>query len=48
MESSAAGIGRSTVKGLAKYGAEVVAFSRTEADLQSLKQEVSVYLWSAR
>lgn len=38
---SAAGIGRATARALAKYGAEVVAFSRTEADLQSLKQEVS-------
>ena len=34
------GIGRATVKALTEYGAEVVAFSRTEHDLLSLKQEV--------
>lgn len=35
------GIGRATVKTLAQCGAEVIALSRTEADLLSLKQEVS-------
>lgn len=35
-----AGIGRATVKALAQYGAEVIALSRTQADLDSLKQEV--------
>lgn len=34
-----AGIGRATVKALAQYGAEVIALSRTQADLDSLKQE---------
>ena len=29
------------VKALAQCGAEVIAFSRTQADLDSLKQEVS-------
>ena len=35
------GIGRATVKTLVQCGAEVIALSRTEADLLSLKQEVS-------
>ncbi len=35
------GIGRATVKALASYGAEVLAFSRTAADLESLNEEVS-------
>ena len=35
------GIGRATVKTLVQCGAEVIAVSRTEADLLSLKQEVS-------
>ena len=35
-----AGIGRAVVKALAQCGAEVIAFSRTQADLDSLKQEV--------
>ena len=34
------GIGRATVKGLVECGAEVVALSRTEADLESLKEEL--------
>lgn len=34
------GIGRATAKALAGFGAEVIAFSRTQADLDSLKQEV--------
>ncbi|XP_033630360.1 L-xylulose reductase-like isoform X2 [Asterias rubens] len=34
------GIGRGTAKMLAKCGAEVFALSRTQADLDSLKQEV--------
>ena len=34
------GIGRATVKALVHFGAEVVAFSRTEDDLLTLKQEV--------
>ena len=40
-----AGIGRAVVKALAQCGAEVIAFSRTQADLDSLKTEVrlSVY-----
>ena len=37
------GIGRATAKALAGYGAEVIAFSRTQADLDSLKQEVHGY-----
>ena len=36
------GIGRAVVKALAQCGAEVIAFSRTQADLDSLKQEVCV------
>ena len=35
------GIGRAVVKALAECDAEVIAFSRTLADLDSLKQEVS-------
>lgn len=35
-----AGIGRAIVKALAKYGARVIALSRTQADLDSLKDEV--------
>ncbi|XP_078349045.1 L-xylulose reductase-like [Oculina patagonica] len=34
------GIGRSTAKMLAECGAEVIALSRTQADLDSLKEEV--------
>ena len=34
------GIGRATVRGLVDCGAEVVALSRTEADLVSLKEEI--------
>ena len=37
----AAGIGRATAKALAESGAEVFAFSRTQADLDSLSKEVS-------
>lgn len=37
-----AGIGRAVVKALAQCGAEVIAFSRTQADLESLKEEVSI------
>ena len=36
-----AGIGRATAKALAESGAEVIAFSRTQADLDSLIKEVS-------
>ena len=36
-----AGIGRAVAKALAQCGAEVVAFSRTQSDLDSLKEEVS-------
>jgi len=35
------GIGRATAKALARYGAEVIAFTRTAADLESLKEEVN-------
>ena len=35
------GIGRATVKLLAKCGANIVALSRTKSDLDSLKTEVS-------
>ena len=35
-----AGIGRATAIALAQYGAEVIALSRTAADLESLKEEV--------
>lgn len=34
------GIGRSTAKMLVKCGAEVIALSRTQEDLDSLKKEV--------
>jgi len=34
------GIGRATVKALAQSGAEVIALTRTESDLDFLKQEV--------
>ena len=34
------GIGRDTAKALAECGAEVIALSRTQADLDSLKEEV--------
>jgi len=34
------GIGRTTAKTLASYGAEVVALSRTQADLVSLSEEI--------
>lgn len=37
-----AGIGRAVAKALAQYGAEVIAFSRTQADLDSLKEEVDI------
>ena len=35
-----AGIGRATVKALAKCGAQVLALSRTQADLEALEKEV--------
>lgn len=35
-----AGIGRATCIALAKYGAQVIALSRTQSDLDSLKNEV--------
>ena len=35
-----AGIGRATVIALVECGAEVIALSRTESDLVSLKQKV--------
>ena len=38
--SCAPGIGRAVAKALASYGAEVIAFSRTQSDLDSLAQEV--------
>jgi len=38
---SLTGIGRGIVKSLTAYGAEVVALSRTQADLDSLVQEVN-------
>ena len=34
------GIGRATVKALVQCGADVIALSRTEQDLLTLKQEV--------
>lgn len=34
------GIGRAVAKELAKSGAQVIALSRTQADLDSLKEEV--------
>ena len=34
------GIGRTTTKALVQCGAEVIALSRTQSDLDSLKQEV--------
>lgn len=34
------GIGRATAKALVRCGAEVIAFSRTQSDLDSLQQEV--------
>ena len=37
------GIGRETAKTLVKCGAEVIALSRTQSDLDSLKQEVCYY-----
>ena len=37
-----AGIGRALVKALAQCGAEVIAFSRTQSDLDSLKHEVKI------
>ena len=40
MPLSLLGIGRATVKALAQSGAEVIALTRTESDLDSLKQEV--------
>ena len=36
------GIGRGTVKGLVECGAEVIAVSRTQADLDSLQKEVCI------
>ena len=36
------GIGRATCIALAKHGAEVIGFSRTQSDLDSLRNEVSV------
>ena len=36
------GIGRATVKALARFGAEVIALSRTQSDLDSLNSEVHV------
>ena len=36
----AIGIGRATAKFLTKCGADVIALSRTQADLDSLKEEV--------
>ena len=36
------GIGRALVKALAQCGAEVIAFSRTQTDLDSLKIEVNL------
>ena len=38
-----AGIGRAVVKALAQCGAEVIAFSRTQADLDSLREEVGTH-----
>lgn len=38
-----AGIGRAVVKALAQSGAEVIAFSRTQADLDSLREEVGIH-----
>ena len=39
---SIVGIGRGTVKGLVECGAEVIAVSRTQADLDSLQKEVCI------
>lgn len=38
------GIGRSTAKMLVECGAEVIALSRTQADLDSLKEEVRSHI----
>lgn len=38
------GIGRDTAKMLANLGAQVIAVSRTQADLDSLQAEVSMFL----
>ena len=38
-----AGIGRAVVKALVQCGAEVIAFSRTQADLDSLREEVGAH-----
>ena len=41
-----AGIGRATCIALAKCGAEVIGFSRTQSDLDSLKNEVCMgFAW---
>ena len=37
---SFSGIGRDTAKKLIEYGAEVIALSRTQSDLDSLQKEV--------
>lgn len=34
------GIGRAIVEALAKYGAQVIALSRTEKDLEAIRNEV--------
>lgn len=41
MDVCVSGIGRATALALARCGAEVVAVTRTRADLDSLTQEVS-------
>ena len=38
------GMGRETVKLLAKCGANVIALTRSQSDLDSLKKEVSIML----
>ena len=42
------GIGRSTAKMLVECGAEVIALSRTQADLDSLKEEVRLHIVHVR
>ena len=42
-----AGIGRAVVKALAQCGAEVISFSRTQADLDSLKTEVRLSVYAS-
>ena len=44
----AIGIGRATAKFLTKCGADVIALSRTQADLDSLKEEVQMLLLTVR